>query len=84
MRGLLKEVQEDDGVLIINGHEYVRKRKEKAPIPAVICYKCGSGRTEVADTRTLANGSKHRRRVCSICGARWSTIEVGYIQEEIK
>ena len=38
----------------------------------MIC--CGE-KTSVTDSRSTADGAMRRRRVCGVCGARFSTIE---------
>lgn len=42
-----------------------------------ICMKCSCNTdSKVIDSRTRPSGATRRRRECSICGARWSTLEV--------
>ena len=39
------------------------------------CIKCG-GKTRVVDARPTANGDVRRRRECTECSARYSTLEI--------
>jgi hypothetical protein len=43
---------------------------------SVPCIRCGAGDSRVVDTRQRRHGFRNRRRVCTACGVRWTTVEV--------
>ena len=47
------------------------------------CPACGRSYSKIVDTR-IRHGYRFRRRECLSCGARWSTVEVRAIEEEVK
>lgn len=49
--------------------------KAPAGVDMRICVECGGARTGVVDCRPTARGFRRRRR-CTDCGARWSTVEM--------
>jgi hypothetical protein len=42
----------------------------------VPCIRCGAGDSRVVDTRQRHHGFRNRRRLCTACGVRWTTVEV--------
>ena len=40
------------------------------------CPRCGSKKNKVIDSRKEFDDTRHRRKVCCECGARWSTREI--------
>ena len=39
------------------------------------CIKCNSSQVRVIDTRAKGTRRIYRRRVCMMCGCRWTTVE---------
>ena len=45
------------------------------PLPGIdTCHECGADNVHVKDSRRAPDG-RRRRRFCSACGCRWTTIE---------
>lgn len=40
------------------------------------CVKCNSSQVRVIDTRAKGTRRIYRRRVCMMCGCRWTTVEL--------
>lgn len=40
------------------------------------CIKCNSSQVRVIDTRAKGTRRIYRRRVCMMCGCRWTTVEL--------
>lgn len=40
------------------------------------CVKCNSSQVRVIDTRAKGTQRIYRRRVCMMCGCRWTTVEL--------
>jgi len=41
-----------------------------------ICEKCGERKAQVVETRARVGGGVRRRKLCKLCGHRFSTIEL--------
>ena len=49
------------------------------------CIKCNSSQVRVIDTRAKGTRRIYRRRVCMMCGCRWTTVElpVGDVRQAV-
>lgn len=49
------------------------------------CIKCNSSQVRVIDTRAKGTRWIYRRRVCMMCGFRWTTVElpVGDVRQAV-
>ena len=49
------------------------------------CIKCNSSQVRVIDTRAKGDPADIRRRVCMMCGCRWTTVElpVGDVRQAV-
>lgn len=49
------------------------------------CIKCNSNQVRVIDTRAKVTRRIYRRRVCMMCGCRWTTVElpVGDVRQAV-
>lgn len=43
----------------------------------MLCDKCGNEFSKIVDSRPTDGGIR-RRRICNICGHKWTTLEVVY------
>ena len=70
IKGDLEMLQEDLNKLL----NYQKKITVKTS-DALICPKCGEVDNGVTDSRDDGK-TKVRRRLCRLCGTKWSTVEV--------
>lgn len=69
---------EIDGKVYIPFAEAKAMRPPNGKHPSDICPECGSESYRTTDTRNRG-GYRRRCKECTVCGARWHTIEYMYI-----
>jgi protein-arginine kinase activator protein McsA len=47
-----------------------------------ICEKCGERKAHVVETRARVGGGVRRRKLCKLCGHKFSTIELSVLEYE--